>query len=112
MRCEVLAIGTELLLGQIVDTNSTWIGEQLAAVVAGGVDALFGGAARQSLILAAHEHFGNGLGPLAIHPTAQRATDIHGEAAAGDERDTLLAFPGIDKPAHHPPQRDAACRQR
>jgi nicotinamide-nucleotide amidase len=30
--CEVLAIGTELLLGQIVDTNSSWIGEQLAAV--------------------------------------------------------------------------------
>jgi nicotinamide-nucleotide amidase len=26
----VLAIGTELLLGQIVDTNSAWIGEQLA----------------------------------------------------------------------------------
>jgi nicotinamide-nucleotide amidase len=31
MRCEVLAIGTELLLGQIVDTNGAWIGEQLAA---------------------------------------------------------------------------------
>jgi nicotinamide-nucleotide amidase len=31
VRCEVLAIGTELLLGQIVDTNSAWIGEQLAA---------------------------------------------------------------------------------
>jgi nicotinamide-nucleotide amidase len=31
MRCEVLAIGTELLLGQIVDSNSAWIGEQLAA---------------------------------------------------------------------------------
>ncbi len=31
MRCEVLAIGTELLLGQIVDTNSAYIGEQLAA---------------------------------------------------------------------------------
>ncbi len=30
MRCEVLAIGTELLLGQIVDTNSSWIGEKLA----------------------------------------------------------------------------------
>ena len=30
MRCEVLAIGTELLLGQIVDTNSAWVGEQLA----------------------------------------------------------------------------------
>jgi nicotinamide-nucleotide amidase len=31
----VLAIGTELLLGQIVDTNSSWIGEQLSAV---GID--------------------------------------------------------------------------
>lgn len=30
MNCEVLAIGTELLLGQVVDTNSAWIGEQLA----------------------------------------------------------------------------------
>ena len=30
MRCDVLAIGTELLLGQIVDTNSSWLGENLA----------------------------------------------------------------------------------
>src|SRR6266508_2218285 len=35
LRCDVLAIGTELLLGQIVDTNSAWIGEQLAAA---GID--------------------------------------------------------------------------
>lgn len=38
MRCEVVAVGTELLLGQIVDTNSSWIGEQLAAA---GIDAHF-----------------------------------------------------------------------
>src|SRR5690349_7932877 len=38
MRCEVLAVGTELLLGQIVDTNSSWIGEQLALA---GIDSLF-----------------------------------------------------------------------
>lgn len=31
MRCNVVAIGTELLLGQINDTNSSWMGEQLAA---------------------------------------------------------------------------------
>jgi nicotinamide-nucleotide amidase len=31
MRCNVVAVGTELLLGQIVDTNSSYIGEQLAA---------------------------------------------------------------------------------
>ena len=38
MRCDVVAIGTELLLGQIVDTNSSWIGEQLALA---GIDSLF-----------------------------------------------------------------------
>jgi nicotinamide-nucleotide amidase len=37
MRCDVVAIGTELLLGQIVDTNSAWIGEQLAL---NGIDSL------------------------------------------------------------------------
>ena len=31
MRVDVVAVGTELLLGQIIDTNSSWIGEQLAA---------------------------------------------------------------------------------
>jgi nicotinamide-nucleotide amidase len=38
MRCEVVAIGTELLLGQIVDTNSSWVGEQLAMF---GIDSHF-----------------------------------------------------------------------
>ena len=38
MRCEVVAIGTELLLGTVVDTNSSWIGEQLALA---GIDSLF-----------------------------------------------------------------------
>jgi nicotinamide-nucleotide amidase len=32
MKCNVVAVGTELLLGQIVDTNSSYIGEQLAAI--------------------------------------------------------------------------------
>jgi nicotinamide-nucleotide amidase len=30
MRVEIVAVGTELLLGQIADTNSAWLGEQLA----------------------------------------------------------------------------------
>jgi nicotinamide-nucleotide amidase len=38
MRCEVIAVGTELLLGQIVDSNSAWIGEQLALA---GIDSHF-----------------------------------------------------------------------
>lgn len=38
MRCEIIAIGTELLLGQIVDSNSSWIGEQLALA---GIDNVY-----------------------------------------------------------------------
>jgi nicotinamide-nucleotide amidase len=38
VRCEVVAVGTELLLGQVVDTNSAWIGDQLALA---GVDCHF-----------------------------------------------------------------------
>lgn len=38
MRCEVVAVGTELLLGQVVDSNSAWIGERLAEA---GIDCHF-----------------------------------------------------------------------
>lgn len=38
MNCEVIAVGTELLLGQIIDTNSSYIGEQLAQA---GIDSHF-----------------------------------------------------------------------
>jgi nicotinamide-nucleotide amidase len=38
VRAEVVAVGTELLLGQVVDTNSAWIGEQLAI---SGIDCNF-----------------------------------------------------------------------
>ena len=38
MRCEVIAIGTELLLGIIVDSNSAWLGEQLALA---GIDSYY-----------------------------------------------------------------------
>jgi nicotinamide-nucleotide amidase len=38
VRCEVVAVGTELLLGQVVDTNGAYIGDQLALA---GVDCHF-----------------------------------------------------------------------
>jgi len=38
VRCEIVAVGTELLLGQVIDTNSAWLGEQLALL---GVDCHF-----------------------------------------------------------------------
>ncbi len=38
MRTEIIAVGSELLLGQIVDTNSSWMGERLASA---GLDSHF-----------------------------------------------------------------------
>jgi len=38
LRAEIVAVGTELLLGQHVDTNSAWIGEHLAS---SGIDCNF-----------------------------------------------------------------------
>ncbi len=38
MLCEVVAVGTELLLGQVVDTNSVWLGDRLALA---GIDCHF-----------------------------------------------------------------------
>ena len=38
MRCELVAVGTELLLGQVVDTNSVFLSERLAA---SGIDCHF-----------------------------------------------------------------------
>jgi len=38
VRVEILAVGTELLLGQIADTNGRWLGEHLAAA---GIDSHF-----------------------------------------------------------------------
>ncbi len=32
MRCEIIGVGTELLLGQIVNTNAAWTGQRLADV--------------------------------------------------------------------------------
>ena len=32
MKAEIIAVGTELLLGQIVDTNSAYIAQQLTTV--------------------------------------------------------------------------------
>ena len=37
MRAEVVGVGTELLLGQIANTNARWISERLAVI---GIDVL------------------------------------------------------------------------
>ena len=38
MRAEIVGVGTELLLGQIANTNARWIGERCSEI---GIDVLF-----------------------------------------------------------------------
>ena len=93
MRCEVVAIGTELLLGQIVDSNSSWIGEQLALA---GIDCHFqvkvgdnperiAFCLRQALDRADAVICCGGLGPTQDDITRDVIADVMGVALHRDE---------------------------
>ncbi len=93
LRCDVLAIGTELLLGQIVDTNSAWIGEQLAAT---GIDCLFQAKVgdnharivdglRASLARADAVLVCGGLGPTHDDITREAITEVMGSELVVDD---------------------------
>ena len=93
LRCDVLAIGTELLLGQIVDTNSAWIGEQLAA---SGIDCLFQAKVgdnharivdglRASLARADAVMVCGGLGPTHDDITREAITEVMGSKLVVDD---------------------------
>jgi len=94
MQAEIITIGTELLLGEIVDTNSAWIAQQLAhvgidvfrtATVGDNLDristAVRGGMANANLVITT-----GGLGPTVDDITREaiaRATDR--EIVLGEE---------------------------
>jgi nicotinamide-nucleotide amidase len=93
LSCEVVAIGTELLLGQVVDTNSAWIGEQLAAAGIGShlqvkvgdnheriVTALRLALSRADAVIAS-----GGLGPTHDDITREAVAEVMGVALRLDE---------------------------
>ena len=93
MIAEVVAVGTELLLGQIVDTNSSWIGQRLAEA---GIDAhyqvkvgdnqarivtaLRAALARSDAVLVC-----GGLGPTQDDITRQALAEVMGAELVRDE---------------------------
>ncbi len=93
MRAEVLAVGTELLLGQIVDTNSAWIGEQLALsgidshfqVKVGDNHARIVAAIRAALTRAEAVVLCGGLGPTQDDITREAIAEVMGVALQRDE---------------------------
>jgi nicotinamide-nucleotide amidase len=88
-----VAIGTELLLGQIADTNSAWLGEQLAAA---GVDSHFHQAVGDNhgrIVLALRTALARGdavivcggLGPTQDDITREAIAEVIGVPLARDE---------------------------
>jgi nicotinamide-nucleotide amidase len=114
MRCEVVAIGTELLLGQIVDTNSSWIGEQLAL---GGIDCLHQtkvGDNRDRIVAAIREGLGRadaviccgGLGPTHDDITREAIAEVMGVELVTDHEalariESMFAGRGRAMPANN-----------
>lgn len=97
MRAEIISIGTELLLGEIVDTNAAWLAQQLASI---GVDVYFRttvgdnvGRIAQAVQLALSRAdvviSTGGLGPTVDDMTREGIAQAVGEALVLD--DTLLS---------------------
>jgi nicotinamide-nucleotide amidase len=93
VRCEVVAIGTELLLGQVVDTNSSWMGEQLALA---GIDSHFQtkvGDNRERMVLALRTALARsdavivcgGLGPTQDDITREAIAEVMNVPLARDD---------------------------
>jgi nicotinamide-nucleotide amidase len=82
MRIEIVAVGTELLLGQIADTNSMWMGEHLAAA---GVDSHFHQAVGDNhdrIVLALRTALARGDGVIVCGGLGPTHDDITREAIA------------------------------
>jgi nicotinamide-nucleotide amidase len=82
MRVEIVAVGTELLLGQIADTNAMWLGEQLALA---GVDSHFHQAVgdnQQRIVLALRTALARGDGVITCGGLGPTHDDITREAIA------------------------------
>jgi nicotinamide-nucleotide amidase len=98
MRCEVVAVGTELLLGQIVDTNSSWMGEQLALRGIEHLRQTKVGDNRARIVEVLQEALGRadavivcgGLGPTQDDITREAIADVMGVELV--RRDELVAF--------------------
>lgn len=97
MRVEVVAVGTELLLGDVVDTNSAWIGRHLALA---GIDVHYQsrvgdnverivGVLRVALGRADAVVVCGGLGPTPDDVTRDALAEVMGVALVGD--DAVLA---------------------
>ena len=92
MRCEIIGVGTELLLGQIVNSNAAWIGQRLADVgwdclrhtVVGDNTPRIAAAIREALERADAVILTGGLGPTQDDVTRDAIAEVAGVALRRD----------------------------
>ncbi|MDR0954341.1 MAG: competence/damage-inducible protein A [Rikenellaceae bacterium] len=93
MLAEIITIGDEILIGQIVDTNSAWIGQQLNAIGAQVVQITSVRDDRRAIVEAFDEAFGRadlilvtgGLGPTKDDITKHTLADYFGTTLVRDQ---------------------------
>ena len=102
MRAEIVGVGTELLLGQIANTNARWIGERCSEI---GIDVLF------------HQAVGDNVGRIVdvLRLAASRADVVIVTGGLGPTqdditRDALAALLGVPMERH--PEIEAWLRER
>jgi nicotinamide-nucleotide amidase len=86
VRCEIIGVGTELLLGQIVNTNAAWIGGRLADIgwdslrqtVVGDNEGRIGEAVREAIGRADAVIVTGGLGPTQDDVTRESLAAVAG----------------------------------
>ena len=86
MRCEIIGVGTELLLGQIVNTNAAWIGRRLAEIgwdcfrhtAVGDNQARIAAAIREALERSDAVIVTGGLGPTQDDVTREAIAEVAG----------------------------------
>ncbi len=102
MRAEIVGVGTELLLGQIANTNARWIGERCSEI---GIDVLF------------HQAVGDNLDRIVdvLRLAASRADVVIVTGGLGPTqdditRDALAVLLGVSMERH--PEIEASLRER
>ena len=92
MRCEIVGVGTELLLGQIINSNAAWIGQRLADVgwdclrhtAVGDNEERIAGVLREALDRADAVIVTGGLGPTQDDVTREAVAAVAGVALRRD----------------------------
>jgi nicotinamide-nucleotide amidase len=97
VRCEIIGVGTELLLGQIVNTNAAWIGQRLADVGWDSLRQTVVGDNEERIAEAIREALGRADGIIITGGLGPTQDDVTREAIAAVAGVRLVRHPEIEQ---------------